>query len=141
MKDIQGPYIAWYQAPMSRILVEITSAPKWTVRQPYLYNWKRPQWTVEIREMVDNGTVCSGQPEMLTKHLHPLNEATRELLALRNDLPPSPVVVPEVPEIVFPSAEEEMQKAKMDAFRDGVARINALAPPSDGIPVRKGETP
>jgi hypothetical protein len=106
---VQGPYIAWYQAPMSRILVEVTSAPKWRVREPYRFNWKSPQWSVEIREMVDTGTICNGQPEMLTKHLHPMNDDTYELLMLREDGPPSPVVIPEVPEIVFPSEEDDDQ--------------------------------
>ena len=140
MKEIQGPYIAWYQGQFERIVVEVTSAPKWAVPLPYEKNWKRPMWEVEINDPTPRMTACSGQPQIETRHLHPMNADTRALLAVREGRPPSPLAKPEVAPIVFPSAEEEKQKAKMDAFRDGIARISALAPPSDGIPVRKDET-
>lgn len=106
MKEIQGPYIAWYQGQFERIVVEVTSAPKWSVPLPYEKNWKRPMWEVEINDPTPRMTACSGQPQIETRHLHPMNADTRALLAVREGRPPSPFVKPEVPEIVFPSAEE-----------------------------------
>ena len=89
-----GPYIAWVQTDFGREVYEITSAPKWNVPLPYLKNWRRPYWTVEIHDPTPRMTACSGQPEIDVRHLHPMNEATRELLRLRDGRPPSPLVTP-----------------------------------------------
>jgi hypothetical protein len=130
VKEIQGPYIAWYQGPFERIVVEVTSAPKWAVPLPYEKNWKRPMWEVEINDPTPRMTACSGQPQIETRHLHPMNADTRALLALREGRPPSPFVKPKVPPIVFPSAEEVAvheafaELERLEKLRAGIERLN-----------------
>jgi hypothetical protein len=106
VKEIQGPYIAWYQEHDRRALVEIAGAPFWTVEMPYLKNWRRPMWVVDVFDLPDpRGYVVNGQKQMDVRFLYPMNADTRALLALRDGKPVSPYITPEVPEIVFPDAE------------------------------------
>lgn len=89
-------YIAWIQTDFGREVVEITSAPQWRVSLPYVRNWRNPKWMVEIRDPYLRDVVWSGQPIVNVRHLHPMNAATRELLKLRESMPPSPLQTPKV---------------------------------------------
>jgi hypothetical protein len=143
MKEIQGPYIAWYQADTRRELVEITSAPKCHINLPYLENWRKPVWTVTGVHPApapnDSAFACNGEERFLVSFLRPMNADTRALLAIREGKPVSPFITPEVPEIVFPDAAEEMQKAKMDAFGESIYNLNKIFPAlgATNVPVRK----
>ena len=103
MKEIQGPYIAWFQEHDRREMVEITSAPTWHINLPYLKNWRKPIWTVKgVRiDPAPSDFACNGEEVFLVSFLRPMNADTRALLALREGKPPSPYITPEVPEISF----------------------------------------
>jgi hypothetical protein len=92
-----GPYVAWVQGALSREIVEIVSAPYWSVDMPYVENWKRPRWRVEIVDHTPRNYACNGTPVCDVAALHPMNVATREMLRIRENSPPSPFVTPELP--------------------------------------------
>jgi hypothetical protein len=91
----QGPYVAWIQTDFGREVYEITSTPFWQVSLPYLENWRRPEWWVHVSDPTPRNWACSGQPQINVHDLHPMNDATRELLRLREGRPPSPLITPQ----------------------------------------------